>query len=113
LPDPAKSPDDPLAFIQDCVRARRIYWTYHVSMRLLARRIGREEILAAVDGYEVIESYPDDKYLPNYLVLARMAADAFHVLFAADVDGPNVRIVTAYRPDPGVWTADLRKRNAP
>jgi hypothetical protein len=39
------------------------------------------------------------------------AADAnFHALFAVDVEGDNVRIVTAYHPDPNEWETDMRTR---
>jgi hypothetical protein len=79
-------------------------------MRLAGRFIPRETILGAVATYELVESYPDDKYLPSYLILARHAGEAFHVLFAVDVQGDNVRVVTAYRPDPGEWQADLKTR---
>lgn len=103
-------PDDPLAFIQQCVRNRKVYWTYHVNMRLVGRYLTRDEILGAVDGYEVIESYPDDKYLPSYLVLAQQPGAAFHVLFAADVEADHVRVVTAYRPHSNDWEPDLRTR---
>jgi hypothetical protein len=54
--------------------------------------------------------YPDDKYLPSYLLLGRTDADAFHVLFAADVEGDDVRVVTAHRPDAGEWQDDLKMR---
>lgn len=81
-----KIPQDPLRFIQDCVRARRISWTYHVNMRLEKRWIPRSWILDAVDVYELIESYPEDKYLPSYLVWAKAGAITFHVLFATDVE---------------------------
>ena len=79
-------------------------------MRLAGRFIHRETILAAVASYELVEAYPNDKYLPSYLVLARHGTDAFHVLFAADVEGVNVRVVTSYRPDPGEWLPDLKAR---
>ena len=72
-------------------------------MRLAGRFIPREVILAAVDSYDLVEAYPDDKYLPSYLILARHGADVFHVLFAADAEGDNVRVVTSYRPDPREW----------
>jgi hypothetical protein len=68
-------------------------------MRFAARFIPRESILTAVDTFDLVEAYPDDKSLPSYLVLGRAATDAFHVLFAADMQGDNVRVVTAYRPD--------------
>ena len=106
----AKIPDYPLAFIQKCVRERRIYWTYHVNMRLAGRQIARHDILGAVDSYEIIESYPGDKHLPSYLVLAEFAKSSFHILFAADVEAGNVRIVTAYRPDPKEWQSNFRTR---
>jgi hypothetical protein len=81
-------------------------------MRLAGRFIPREAILAAVVSYELVEAYPDDKYLPSYLILARHGSEAFHVLFATDVEGDNVRVVTSYRPDPGEWQADLKARRS-
>jgi hypothetical protein len=108
-----KVPGDPLGFIQACVRGRQILWTYHVNMRLKGRFIPRENILDAVETYEIVEAYPQDKYLPSYLLLARLDGDAFHVQFAIDVDANNVRVVTAYRPSPDEWEEDLRKRRTP
>jgi hypothetical protein len=43
-------------------------------------------------------------------ILARHGSEAFHVLFATDLEGDNVRVVTSYRPDPGEWQADLKAR---
>lgn len=104
-------PDDALEFIRRCIRGRKVYWTYHVNMRLTGRHISRDEIFGAVDSYEVIESYPADKYLPSYLVLATGPGGGFHVLFAVDVDADDVRVVTAYRPNPIDWQPDLRTRS--
>jgi len=63
-----------------------------------------------VDTYTIIESYPEDKYLPSYLLLATPAGHAFHVLFATDVEGDNIRVVTAYYPNPDEWEPHLRTR---
>ena len=103
-------PDDPLKFIQDCIRNRRILWTYHVNMRLEGRFIARDEILGAVESFQIIESYPEDKYLPSFLVLARGENFEFHALIAVDFDGNNVRMVTAYRPGQENWMPDLITR---
>ena len=81
-----------------------------MNMRIAGRYISRDEILEATESYEVIETYSEDKYLPSYLLLGNSRASGFHVLFAADVEGDNVRIVTAYRPDPNEWATDLRTR---
>ena len=105
-----KVPEDPVGFIRDRVRRDRILWTYHVNMRLAGRFISRAAILEAVETYELVEAYPDDKYLPSYLLLAQHGEEAFHVLFAADVEGDNVRVVTSYHPDSREWQSDLKAR---
>jgi len=79
-------------------------------MRLKGRFITREEIVVSVERYEIIEEYPGDKYLPSYLIYSQHQGRAFHVLFAADMEGDNVRVVTAYRPNPSEWEADLKTR---
>lgn len=40
-------------------RERKVYWTYHVNMRLAGRHISRDELFEATESYEVIESYPN------------------------------------------------------
>jgi hypothetical protein len=79
-------------------------------MRLGQRFIARETIIQAVDTYEIVEAYPEDKYFPSYLLLGREGNDAFHVLVGADVEGQNVRIITAYYPSPDEWEMDLKTR---
>lgn len=106
-------PEDPLAFIQRRVQRRQLYWTYHINMRLQGRFISRQHILDAVHTYEVIESYPEDKYLPSYLVYATGGDQVFHVLFAVDVPAEQARVITAYRSDPVAWEADQKTRRRP
>ena len=106
-------PTDALLLIQRCVRERKVFWTYHVNMRLAGRHISRDELFGATESYEIIESYPEDKYLPSYLVWAASEGGLFHVLFGVDVDGDNVRIVTAYRPNADEWESDLKSRKEP
>src|SRR4051794_39657928 len=113
MPPERLFPDRPLAFIQRCVRQRKILWTYHANMRLRGRFMERVSILDAVEVFEINESYPDDKYLPSYLVYGSVDGSVFHVLFAVDVAGDKVRVVTAYRPDPRDWKEDLKTRKKP
>ncbi|MCL6476478.1 MAG: hypothetical protein K6U75_15675 [Firmicutes bacterium] len=40
---------DDLKFIQDCVRHGRVFWTYHVNMRLRQREIDRLMVRDSVD----------------------------------------------------------------
>jgi hypothetical protein len=79
-------------------------------MRLGQRFIARETIIQATESYEIIKAYPHDKYFPSYLLLGKHGNDEFHVLFAVDIEGQNVRIVTAYYPNPQEWETDLKTR---
>jgi len=62
---------------------------------MVAGSFQSSSVILQINGYEIVESYPDDKYLPSYLLLGQAAGRQFHALFAVDVDGDNVRIVTA------------------
>ena len=106
-------PSDPLSFIQSCVERRQIRWTHHASMRLRQRSIRIETVLSAVESFEIIEEYREDKYLPSYLIRAAEEGVVFHFHGAVDVEGDNVRIVTVYVPDPQEWDPELRTRRVP
>ena len=103
-------PDDPIGLIRRYVREGRILWTYHVNMRMKDRFISRHMILKSVGNYEIIESYPEDKYLPSYLVYSRYKDTIFHVLFALDVENINARVITAYKPNSKEWSKDFKRR---
>ncbi len=103
-------PDNPLGFIKRCVREEKIKWTYHVNMRMTGRYISRKAIIESVNNYETIEENPKDKYLPTYLVYSRYDNRVMHILFATDVEGDNVRIVTSYYPNQEKWKEDLKTR---
>lgn len=103
-------PVDPIAFIRSRIEDRKVFWTYHASMRLARRALTRTDVFGAAPGFVLVESYPDDKYLPSYLVLGFTSSGPIHVLIAIDVEGDNVRIVTAYRPERAEWADDLKTR---
>ncbi len=103
-------PLDPLKYIRRCIKERKIFWTYHVNMRLKGRFISRKEILESVSHFEIIEEYPDDKYFPSYLVYSWNKGDIFHILFAIDVIENNIRVITAYHPDSQEWNENFKKR---
>jgi hypothetical protein len=63
-----------------------------------------------VDTYEIIEEYPEDKYLPSCLVYARYKAEVIHIQIATDLENDNITIVTAYKPSLDKWEKDLKTR---
>lgn len=90
--------------------AGQIRWTYHVSMRLQQRSLRSEMLTEGVSSLEIIESYPEDKYLPSFLLRGEGEGIVFHAQIATDVDGGNVRVVTMYLPRPDEWDLGLRVR---
>lgn len=102
--------EEMLQFIQDCVRHKKIIWTYHVNLRLEQRSVPREAILESVNSYEIIEEYPQDKYFPSCLVYAEFKKESVHIQFAIDQNNKNVRIVTIYRPTLDKWEKDFKTR---
>lgn len=64
----------------------------------------------SVDSYEIIESYPKDKYLPSYLVYAVHNDEVIHIQIAADTKDDTVRIVTAYKPTLDKWEEGFKIR---
>ena len=110
MPSKRLIPDNPLDFIKRCVNEQRMFWTYHVNMRMKGRFIPREIVLDSIQHYEIIEEYPDYKYLPSYLVFSKYQDKIFHVLFSVDVEKDNVRVITAYYPNFNDWEEGFKTR---
>ena len=53
---------------------------------------------------------PEDPVGSFGSVLGRRGDASFHVLFGADMEGKNVRVVTAYYPSLDEWEDDLKTR---
>ena len=66
--------------------------------------------MASVNSYEIIEKYPEDKYLPSYLIYAKYREEVFHIQIAIDKENNSVRIVTTYKPTLDKWENDLKTR---
>lgn len=79
-------------------------------MRLKGRFIAREVLLLSVDTYEIIEEYPDDKYLPSCLIYSEYEGEIIHIQIAADPKNDNIRVITAYKPTLEKWEKDFKTR---
>ncbi len=68
--------------------------------------------MQAVVAYgEVIEENPDDTPFPSYLLLDFVEEGRpIHVVFSYDESTETGYVVTAYIPDPKLWTNDFRTR---
>ena len=79
-------------------------------MRLRQRSLTRKTLFDAESTLEIIDAYPADKYLPSFLVRGENPEFIFHAQIATDVEGPNIRVVTMYMPDPEEWDNGSRTR---
>jgi Domain of unknown function (DUF4258) len=72
------------------------------------------DVLAGVFNGIVIEDYPNYAKGPCVLVLQKdLNQEPIHVVWGIpkDLSSPAV-VVTAYRPDPDLWSEDLTRRKA-
>jgi len=76
-------------------------------MRLQQRALTTEVLHDSMATLEIIEAYPQDKYLPSFLLRGDSDGSVFHVQIATDVEGENIRVVTMYIPDPDEWDQGL------
>ncbi len=85
-----------------------IYRVYAIE-RMFQRDISEEEIEDVVRFGETIETYPNDKPYPSYLVLGHVDDRAVHVVYAKD-ESDTVIIITVYEPTLEKWHEDLKVR---
>jgi len=98
--------------IRQLVNADSIRVSRHAFRRMGQQNIVSDDLLAGIDSALVIEDYPDHFAGPSVLVLHfDREQRPIHAVWGLvkDTDGPAV-LITAYRPDPSLWSADFRSR---
>jgi hypothetical protein len=99
-----------IAEIQAKVAAGLFEFSKHAVDQLILRGISVREVRQVfLNSCEIIEDYPDDKYGPSCLVLGFTGADRPLHIQCSYPSRPQLKIITAYEPDPGRWT-DHRSR---
>ena len=100
-----------LADIQEAIAQQRYRVTGHAASELAQDRIDEIELLAATRNAEVIEDYPALKPCPACLVLGHAnPGQPIHAVWAYAATDARAILVTAYRPDPELWSKDFRQR---
>ena len=101
-----------LAAVQRLVAAGEVKISEHGYDELAQDRISVKDIIRGVDEAAVVENYPTFQKGPAVLVLQLDSnRQPVHVVWGIPRghSSPAV-LVTAYRPDPQLWSEDYRER---
>jgi len=95
------------------MNCQKIVFTQHAFTRMFARELTTETVKEAIRSGEVIASYPDDQPYPSFLLLHKKGRLVLHVVIGIDMSADICFVVTAYRPDPDLWSKDFKTRRKP
>jgi hypothetical protein len=101
-----------LELLKDLVARGEILISDHGYDELAANNLSVRKLVSGLKDAELLENYPDFPKGPCVLVLQRDENDQLiHVVWGISKGtmSPAV-LVTAYRPDPALWTDDFRRR---
>lgn len=97
--------------IKDFLKLGKVSFKRHALVRLLERRITVSEVEEVLLNPTLIESYPDDKPLPSYLIGGKTTLGrALHIVIALDEPAKYIWIITVYEPDTSIWENEYQKR---
>lgn len=85
-------------------------FSQHAFKRAVERNISDSEIREIGFVVIVIETYPDDKYSPSYLLFGRTQIDRLLHIQVSMMDSTFVKIITLYEPDPEEWIDFVARR---
>lgn len=98
--------------VQKLVERGEIWVSEHGYDEMAEEDILAKDVIAGADTAIVVEDYPDYPKGPCVLVLQRdREGKPLHVVWGIRkrASSPAV-VVTAYRPDPGLWSSDFMRR---
>jgi hypothetical protein len=101
--------------IRELVASGRYAFSNHAYEELAADAILPSEIIEGLVSALAIEDYPDAKRGSSVLVFWRdRDGNPLHAVWGIHASNPDKAVlITAYRPDPKLWTPDYRKRLRP
>jgi hypothetical protein len=92
------------------MKYNRIIFSQHAFTRMFEREITPDAVKRAAQMGEIIENYPDDQPYPSVLLLYFEEGRALHVVASVNQEVADCYIVTAYWPEPNLWSDDFKTR---
>jgi hypothetical protein len=79
---------------------------------MFQRKISDSDIRELLGPGTIIEEYPDDVPYPSCLVSGRISGRPLHVVMAYNNVEREAIVITAYEPDPDVWSDNYTRRRS-
>ena len=92
------------------MQCRRLSFSRHAVTRMFERGLSVSDVREVIAHGETIADYPDDRPYPSTLLLGFTNDRPVHVVVAQNPTDGACFVITAYEPDPAVWTDDFRRR---
>lgn len=93
------------------MNCQNLVFSSHAIQQMFFRRLSKQAVKTAITYGEVIEQKLDDTPFPSYLILDFVNGKPIHVVFSYDRATDTGYVVTAYIPNPKLWTDNFRKRS--
>ena len=90
----------------------RLVFRVHAIQRMFLRSISAEDVRDVLETGEIILKYPEDQPYSSRLLLGWSGSQPIHLVVADNVDEQVIIVITVYRPDPGQWDTDFRRKRA-
>jgi hypothetical protein len=88
------------------MKYKKLYFSGHATIQMFKRSIQVEHIEFVIKNGKIIKEYPLDKPFPSFLMVGFPDGRPLHVVASTDSQG-NCYIITAYEPDPELWSNDF------
>jgi hypothetical protein len=98
--------------VKEAIRTGSKYVSIHAGEEAMRDDVPLDDIEAATQVAECIEDYPDDPRGASCLLLCEIDGKPVHALWGFDDQRLRAILITVYRPDPGRWSNDFRKRRS-
>jgi len=85
--------------IKKAFERKNIIWRKHALIRMMERDIPRNDVFNAISNGKIIETYPDIKPYPGYLMFGQVDEKMLHIVISWDEDANSAYVITVYVPD--------------
>lgn len=96
--------------MEDKPGVKQLKFSGYALRQMFARKISDDDVRTVIQYGVVITHNPDDTPFPSALMLGFVDNQPLHVVIGYDTENETGYVITAYYPDPGLWSKDFKMR---